>query len=71
MKLRDVASDSFYLLQVDSDPEEALRLLDEGPDVSHVIVHRVEDDEEYYYLFERGEAAHRLLHASATVLAPF
>ena len=38
MKLRDVASDSFYLLQVDSDPEEALRLLDEGPDVSHVIV---------------------------------
>ena len=65
MKLRDVASDSFYLLQVDSDPEEALRLLDEGPDVSHVIVHRVEDDEEYYYLFERGEAAHRLLHASA------
>ncbi len=63
MKLRDVASDSFYLLQVDSDPEDSLRLLDEGPDVSHVIVHRVEDDEEYYYLFERDEAEKRLLQA--------
>lgn len=67
MKINDLTSDSFYLLQTDSDPADVLRLLRDGPKVSHVVVHRLEGDREDYYLFSSKEAVQRLSEAPAGV----
>lgn len=58
--LRDITYDSFVVLEADWPVDQALQIVREMTDITHVIVHRVESEEEYYYLYTREEAQSRL-----------
>ncbi len=66
MKIGDVASDSFFLVQLDSDPADLVTLLRSEPSATHVVVHRVEGGQEWYYLVSRNDALFRLIGSDPT-----
>ncbi len=65
--LKEWAEDSFLLIQADWTAGMVRELLDEAPaaELTHIIIHRVEDSGEYYYLFTYLEAVDRLSSVDA------
>jgi hypothetical protein len=57
--LHEMANDSFVLVQADWSAGDGRELI-KGLEVSHVIIHRTEPGEDYYYLYTRDEARQRL-----------
>ena len=63
MYLREFVMDTFVMLQADWPADKAYKLI-EGLDPTHVIVHRIEPENDYYYLYTKSEALNRLMHAN-------
>lgn len=71
--LREIAYDSFVVLEATWPVDQARQIVSNMNDITHVIVHRMEGGEEYYYLYTRDEAQSRLAGApdAATILDGF
>jgi hypothetical protein len=65
--LHEITYDSFVVLEANWPVDQARQIVRDMTDITHVIVHRVEGEKEYYYLYSREEAQARLDGAADTV----
>ncbi|MEZ4734549.1 MAG: TCAD7 domain-containing protein [Caldilineaceae bacterium] len=65
--LNEIAYDSFAVLEADWPVDQARQILHDIQDITHIIVHRLEGQEEYYYLFTNNEVQSMLNSAPDTV----
>src|SRR3972149_9398674 len=63
MYLLEVAAETFVLIRATMSAKEARQLI-EQLDCTHVIVHRTDPTEDYYYLYTKSEALQGLPHVA-------